>query len=107
VSVRTYALAVWEFLLCSDTRSTWHQKKGTTTTNKPLDNSTWTYDEGEEICKDISDLQEDTITKDELEAMGRRMMDSQRGHLKGLEDEMKDLKEGLQKLLQDKLSQMI
>jgi len=46
-------------------------KKGTNTPNKPSDSSTWTYDEAEEMCKDIYDLQEKT--KVELEAMERRM----------------------------------
>jgi hypothetical protein len=31
-------------------------KKGTSTPNKPLDNPTWTIDEGEEMCRDINDL---------------------------------------------------
>ncbi len=39
-------------------------KKGAMTPNKPLDSSTWTYDEGEEILKDISNLQKEIVTKD-------------------------------------------
>ena len=40
-------------------------KKGTSTQNKPLDNPTWTLDEGEEMSRDINDLQ-NTIIKYEL-----------------------------------------
>jgi hypothetical protein len=41
-------------------------KKGTSTPNKPPDNPTWTLDEGEEMCRDINDLQKkDNVTKDE------------------------------------------
>ena len=31
-------------------------KKGTSTPNRPLDNPTWTLDEGEEMRRDINDL---------------------------------------------------
>jgi hypothetical protein len=44
-------------------------KKGTSTPNKPPDNPTWTLDEGEEMRRDINDLQKKTITKDELQEM--------------------------------------
>jgi gas vesicle protein len=44
-------------------------KKGTSTPNKPLDNPTWTLDEGEEMRRDINDLQKKTVTKDELQEM--------------------------------------
>jgi hypothetical protein len=44
-------------------------KKGTYTPNKPPDNPTWTLDKGEEICRDINDLQKKTVTKDELQEM--------------------------------------
>jgi hypothetical protein len=40
-------------------------KKGTSTPNKPPDNPTWTLDEGEEMCRDINDLQKKIVTKDE------------------------------------------
>ena len=40
-------------------------KKGTSTPNKPPDNPTWTLDEGEEMRRDIDDLQKKTITKDD------------------------------------------
>ena len=32
-------------------------KKGTSTPNKPPNNPTWTLDEGEEMDRDINDLQ--------------------------------------------------
>ena len=41
-------------------------KKGNSTPNKPLDNPNWTLDEGEEICRDINDLQNNIVTKYEL-----------------------------------------
>jgi gas vesicle protein len=44
-------------------------KKGTSTPNKPLDNPTWNLDEGEEMCRDINDLQKKIVTKDELQEM--------------------------------------
>jgi hypothetical protein len=44
-------------------------KKGNFYTNKPLDILTWTLDEGEEIRRDINDLQNKTVTKDELQGM--------------------------------------
>ena len=39
-------------------------KKGAYTTIKPLGSPTWTPDEGEEIHRDINDLQKKTETKD-------------------------------------------
>jgi hypothetical protein len=44
-------------------------KKGNFTPNLPLDNPTWTLDEGEEMHRDINDLQKKTITKYELQGM--------------------------------------
>jgi hypothetical protein len=49
------------------------QKKGTSTPNKPLDNPTWTLDEGEEMHRDINDLQKNTVTKDELQEMEAKL----------------------------------
>jgi hypothetical protein len=60
-------------------------KKGTSTPNKPPDNPTWTLDEGEEMCRDINDLQKKTVTKDELHEM-----------MEGLKGE---IMEGLKKFL--------
>jgi hypothetical protein len=44
-------------------------KKGPPTPNKPPKNPNWTLDEGEEMRRDINDLQKKTITKDELQEM--------------------------------------
>jgi gas vesicle protein len=44
-------------------------KKGTYTPNNPPDNPTWTIDEGEEIRRDINDLQKKIVTIDELQEM--------------------------------------
>ena len=48
-------------------------KNKNTTPNKPSDKSAWSDDEGEEMCKDISNLQEKIVTK---EAMKELMRDS-------------------------------
>jgi len=48
-------------------------KKGNSTPNKPPDNSTWTLDEGEEMRRDINDLQRKIVTKDELQDMDAKM----------------------------------
>jgi gas vesicle protein len=44
-------------------------KKGTFTPNKSPDNPTWNLDEGEEMRRDINDLQKKIITKDEIQEM--------------------------------------
>jgi gas vesicle protein len=44
-------------------------KKGISTPNKPPENPTWTLEEGEEMCRDIYDLQKKIVTKDELQEM--------------------------------------
>ena len=44
-------------------------KKGNYTPNKPPDNPTWTLDEGEEMRRDINNLQKKIVTKDELQEM--------------------------------------
>jgi gas vesicle protein len=44
-------------------------KKGTSTPNKPPENPTWTLDEGEEMHRDINDLQKKIVTKYELQEM--------------------------------------
>jgi hypothetical protein len=44
-------------------------KKGTSTPNKPPENPTWTLDEGEEMRRDINDLQKKIVTKYELQEM--------------------------------------
>jgi hypothetical protein len=57
-------------------------KKGTSTPNKPPDSPTWTLDEGEEMHRDMNDLQKKTIKKDELQ----RMMDSTEAKLEAIMD---------------------
>jgi gas vesicle protein len=44
-------------------------KKGTSTPNKPPENPTWILDEGEEMHRDINDLQKKIVTKYELQDM--------------------------------------
>jgi gas vesicle protein len=44
-------------------------KKGTYTPNKPPSNPTWTLDVGEEMRRDINDLQKKIVTKDKLQEM--------------------------------------
>jgi hypothetical protein len=63
-------------------------KKGNSTRNKPLDSPTWTLDEGEEMCRDINDLQKNTITKYELQ----EMMDSTEAKLEAINTKMDGLK---------------
>jgi hypothetical protein len=63
-------------------------KKGTSTPNKPPDNPTWTLDEGEEMRRDINDLQKKTVTKDELQ----EMMDSTEAKLEAINTKMDGLK---------------
>jgi hypothetical protein len=74
-------------------------KKGTSTQNKPPDSPTWTLDEGEEIHRDINNLQKKTVTKYELQ----EMMDSTDAKLEAINTKMDGLKgeimEGLKILL--------
>jgi hypothetical protein len=72
-------------------------KKGTYTPNNPSDSLNWTLEEGEEMCKEIDDLQKKAVTKDELKRMMHstkynleEMMDTKMNGLKG--DIMEDLK---------------
>jgi hypothetical protein len=53
-------------------------KKGTSTPNKPLENPTWTLDEGEEMCRDINELQK---KMDSMEAKLDTKMDSMEAKL--------------------------
>jgi hypothetical protein len=57
-------------------------KKGTYTPNKPPEIPTWTLDEGEEMCRDINELQKKIVTKDELQGM----MDSTEAKLESIMD---------------------
>ena len=59
-------------------------KKGPPTPNKPPENPNWTLDEGEDMRRDINDLQKKTITKDELQ----EMMDSMEAKLDTKMDSM-------------------
>jgi gas vesicle protein len=74
-------------------------KKGTSTPNKPPDNPTWTLDEGEEMRRDINDLQKNIVTKDELQ----EMMDSTKAKFEEINTNMDGLKgeimEGLKNFL--------
>jgi hypothetical protein len=71
-------------------------RKGTSTPNKPPNNPTWTLDEGEEMRRDIHDLQKETITKDELQ----EMMDSMEAKLDTKMDGLKgEIMEGLENFL--------
>jgi hypothetical protein len=48
-------------------------KKGTSTPNNPPDNPTWNLDEGEEMRRDINDLQNNIVTKYELQEMESKL----------------------------------
>jgi hypothetical protein len=48
-------------------------KKGTSTPSKPSKNPNWTLDEGEEMYRDINNLQKKTVTKDELQEMEAKL----------------------------------
>ena len=61
-------------------------KKGTSTPNKPPDNPTWTLDEGEEMRRDINELQKKKVKKDELQGM----MDSTEAKLEAIMDTKMD-----------------
>ena len=62
-------------------------KKGTSTPNKPPDNPTWTLDEGEEIRRDINDLQKNIVTKDELQEMEAKL----EAKMDGLKEEIMEV----------------
>jgi hypothetical protein len=62
-------------------------KKGTYTPNKPLDNPTWTLDEGEEMHRDINDLQKKIVTKDELQEMEAKL----EAKMDGLKEEIMEV----------------
>jgi hypothetical protein len=64
-------------------------KKGTSTPNKPPDNPTWTLDEGEEMSRDINDLQKKIVAKDELQEMEAKLeakMDCLKEEMEGLKN---------------------
>jgi hypothetical protein len=68
-------------------------KKGTSTPNKPPDNPTWTLDEGEEMRRDINDLQKKIVTKDELQEMEAK--------LEAINTKMDGLKEEIMEVLKN------
>jgi uncharacterized protein YlaN (UPF0358 family) len=75
-------------------------KKRTSTPNKPPDSPTWTLDEGEEMRRDINELQKKIVTKDELQGM----MDSIEAKLEEIMDTKmdglrKEIMEGLKNFL--------
>jgi hypothetical protein len=61
-------------------------KKGNSTTNKPPDNPTWTLDEGEEMRRGINDLQNNIVTKDELQEMEAKLEAKMDGFMEGLKN---------------------
>jgi gas vesicle protein len=62
-------------------------KKGTSTPNKPPDNPTWTLDEGEEMRRDINDLQKKIVTKYELQEMEAKL----EAKMDGLKEEIMEV----------------
>jgi hypothetical protein len=62
-------------------------KKGTSTPNKPPNNPTWTLDEGEEMRRDINDLQKKIVTKDELQEMEAKL----EAKMDGLKEEIMEV----------------
>jgi hypothetical protein len=62
-------------------------KKGTSTPNNPPDNPTWTLDEGEEMCRDINDLQKKIVTKNELQEMEAKL----EAKMDGLREEIMEI----------------
>jgi hypothetical protein len=74
-------------------------QKGNSTPNKPLENNTWTIDKGEEMCRDINDLEKKLVSKDELQ----QMMDSTEAKFEAINTKMDGLKgeimEGLKNFL--------
>jgi gas vesicle protein len=68
-------------------------KEGNSTPNKPPDNPTWNLDEGEEMRRDINDLQKNIVTKDELREMEAK--------LEAINTNMDDLKEEIMEVLKN------
>ena len=60
-------------------------KKGTSTPNKPPENPTWTLDEGEEMCRDINELQN---KMDSMESKLDTKIDGLKGEIDGLKGEI-------------------
>jgi hypothetical protein len=62
-------------------------KKGTSTPNKPPENPTWNLDEGEEMRRDINDLQNKIVTKYELQEMEAKL----EAKMDGLKEEIMEV----------------
>jgi hypothetical protein len=62
-------------------------KKGTSIPNKPPYNPTWTIDEGEEMCRDINDLQKKIVRKYELQEMEAKL----EAKMDGLKEEIMEV----------------
>jgi gas vesicle protein len=62
-------------------------KKGTSTPNKPPGNPTWTLDEGEEMRRDINDLQNKIVKKYELQEMEAKL----EANMDGLKEEIMEV----------------
>jgi hypothetical protein len=75
-------------------------KKGNSTPNNPSDSPTWTLDEGEEMRRDINDLQKKEVTKDELQGI----MDSTEAKLEEIMDTKMD---GLKRNIMEGLKHFI
>jgi gas vesicle protein len=81
-------------------------KKGPPTPNKPPENPNWTLDEGEEMCRDINDLQKKTVTKDELQEMRDSMdtkMDSMEAEMDSMEDKLDTKMDSMEAKLDTKI----
>jgi hypothetical protein len=63
-------------------------KKGTSTPNNPSENPTWTLDEGEEMCRDINELQKNT---DSMEAKLDSMESKLDTNMDGLKGEIMEV----------------
>ena len=73
------------------------------TPNKPLDRSSWNDDEGEEMCKDIYDLQQKIMTKEAMTKMIRYSQRKAEAMMNSKMDGLKvDIMEGLKVLLQER-----
>jgi hypothetical protein len=75
-------------------------KKGTSKPNNPSKSPTWTLDKGEEMCRDIDDLQKNAVTKYELQ----KMMESTEANMEAMMDTKMDgligeIMEGLKKFI--------
>jgi hypothetical protein len=77
-------------------------KKGPPTPNKPPENPNWTLDEGEEMRRDINDLQKKTVTKDELQ----EMRDSMEANMHSMEAKLDTKMDSMEAKLDTKMDSM-